>query len=974
MPFLSLTSYSSQTPDSFIHTPLPATTVHNEINSLFNQISTLYQSNYTPDKLTNGHEINPATAEPSRVVPLCAARFNLPEHLRAAYGTCASHRNGEKNYISIGQDSYQVHFAVADASWRIYCDGNPAKPSLPVVYQDGRWQLTNRNVGLPGGHPANLPEPVRTLYKVSLPLNDAEKKIAIVHYQGKYYLGIGDDHYWLKRTDKEQWLICSQTDSSAKPIPIVWQNNQWQLALKITDTDKVFANFSGYKQFRHWFHLTVNTLSLLAARHPVNGQALTISTTKQQALVKFVLKCFHMQATYSSQDILRLGRQTSPLATNFAYSRANATRLWQIVHDVKEQQLDKAFREVQEKALQPPVPVAEEFNIFPASRPFPYRNGLLPEIVATVPLDLNQKKMLYITSLGIQLFKASSRQLKFSEGNSVDSFIALRGLRMSPNECADVLAQEMVGFIEAGQIDAARKILTDFFYYKKYAALADSFTKIELASNALMAPVDVDPLTETGPHELQALYNLYHQCCNVDKSSLTFYARQNMAVVQNLIGPDPAVFFTQFTPAFITAEFSDGLQTTYDRMVQLKNEKQAPSVIEGALRMEQFYQTMQHLHHLIRFQLSWNESCVSLEDTVKQLLPANMRASACVIVGPHGLAVFEKIYQALPVDMQKNAAFLPGAYFETPALLPGAEKVATVDARSLQKKELIVLEPHPNNASIDSIIPHCPVTLIRHVFAGPLPMQRTILVDATASHLTEADISYLLTVAKPLIDRGHLNLILLQSGTKLFQHGMDIVSIGVAVILNNNRDIWTGFNDAIQQNPQPVPEDDRAYIARMLAPENMPCLQDYLTRIRQNTAMLRAQLESVMVLGHNNHHALELCNNTDPQTVYIALKPTDRFIALQTGVSDPAAISYLDRITVSEVLYDKYLLSFFKELTAVERQSFGFNITTFALCDEGIRVTLGIEESYLIKEYASRIMALSYTLYSKGLIADYFYS
>lgn len=927
--------------------------------------------------------------------------FPLPERLRAAYKIYIPHLNisSDKNtptfyegkyYIRIGQEDYLVYFDEDNETWRIYSEENRAKPSLPIIYQDGQWQL-HHNVGLAGGNPPNLPESLRLIYKVNLPaLNEVVAQDGVIHHQDKYYVQIGEDHYWLNRTRDGGLVIRSQIDATASLIPVVYKDEQWQLVLRKLDINQAFSDFSEHKHFRHWVHIAVNGIALLASRHQAGSEKPTISVAQKQALFKFILKYFQMQGSYFLGDIVALGRQTSPLVTSLTYSRAKQTRLWEVIQFLRTAQLKKTFQLVQERAAQNRqitpnpqgiasqasrtsiIPLAEEFNIFPTSKPFPDKDGNMPDILDNVPLNLNEKRAVFIKSMEVQLIKASRLDLKSLERDEIDHDIGIRGLRMSQSEAADVLARDLTNMIQTGQVEGVRYLLSAYLNNKNHGVLSDGFKKIDLTPNTWVNVPDVDPLIQTGRAELDTLHAIYAQCRDFDKSRLPFYVKQNMAVLQNLIGSDPTRFFTEKTPALITAELIDRLQAAYDLMHNISREQGVVPVTHISSRMEQFYEVMQSLHHLVRFQLSWHGVTLNLEQTIKQLLPATFRDSAYVITGPHGMSVLDQVSRALSADFQKKAAILKGAYFETPELFPDAEIIESVNSPLLTLKKLILVEPHPNNAVFDSIIPHDPVLLLQNIFRDASSIRRTVVMDVTANHLTEVQIKNVLDVAKPYIDSGRLNLVLLQSGTKFFQNGMDTTAIGILVVLNNNQGVWSSFNEDINKTRRYVPADDKAYFARLLALDNIPSLQDYLNKIRQNTRTLRAQLEKVLALGHHNNNALELCSNTDPDTVYIAIKPTDKFIALQVKQSNVADIPYSERLDVNDILYEKYFLSAFKGLVNIERQSFGYNVTSFSQCEETIRLAVGIEDEALIDEYARRLVKLGEDLYRKGYIPDYF--
>ncbi|MFA9202008.1 MAG: hypothetical protein ACEQSC_00455, partial [Candidatus Nanopelagicaceae bacterium] len=760
--------------------------------------------------------------------------------------------------------------------------------------------------------------------------------------------------------------------------------------------ERSFFDDDSLIHYRDWFHIldNISTLSLNDNTESKEKRETFHDTAelkeKKKALLKFALTNFQQQATYLSADLKRLNRQTSPLVLE-GYARGIKTGLWEIAREIQKSKLQARLNSNQKT-------IPKNFNIFLTNRPFDYNAFNNTEIIIkpkefdtiNPSVDLNDPKTesFYIKSLGLQLCKAISTENKNNEAGRINQLMGAKGLRASPNESAEIIASEM---IEKKKPSDALKLIIQQIKQKNNKSSVEiennkSFVnhvnqigskpndKIALQNSSLTNDSDFDEMGNTS-YKLSDptirtpkgdLGNLLEVHTDFNKqltsnNNLPFFIKQNIKILQHLIG-DPGTFFTKTTSGLITALFTEEFSNA-TKLIKDWGLKHVGSDRNSSLTMEEFYQSMQNLHHLIRFQASWNNENVNLKDTIKSLLPENSHESSTVVVGPHALAIFDQIYRALP-DGKNDAVYLKGAYYETPDLFPGAQELNSVDHKDIRTKKVIIMEPHPNNAALSEIKPHDPVKLIQNVFENsPAEKRCTIVMDVTLNHLSEQQITKALSAAKPHIESGKLNLVLLQSGTKFFQNGMDLVNIGTAVILNDkgNYSDWAAFNTKMEASSLSIPKEDELYIAKMLSKENNELQRNYLDKVRSNTTYLRTALGE-HELGDKNKHAFELCINTDSDTVYIAFKPTDEFIKKQIG---DRAITDTDRIEVNINLYKKFFLPTFDDLPSVDRSSFGFNITNFGECGETVRITLGIEEAQMIDEYAQRIKKLSTYLFSQ---------
>ncbi len=116
-----------------------------------------------------------------------------------------------------------------------------------------------------------------------------------------------------------------------------------------------------------------------------------------------------------------------------------------------------------------------------------------------------------------------------------------------------------------------------------------------------------------------------------------------------------------------------------------------------------------------------------------------------------------------------------------------------------QMSDIIFVELHPNNVVESTQFPHDLKKLLRIMFESWMPKGRTIVIDATLNALNDSEMKSVLTEAKPLIDNGWLNLIIIQSLTKFSQLGLDKRSAGILYILNNGKSYWDNINQRSKQ-------------------------------------------------------------------------------------------------------------------------------------------------------------------------------
>ncbi|WP_423460617.1 hypothetical protein [Ottowia sp. VDI28] len=745
----------------------------------------------------------------------------------------------------------------------------------------------------------------------------------------------------------------------------------------------VAATTKEARAFKDWFHGFASTLSLLASRAASQAD-FAVSARRYQKLLKAELMRGQLQATYARDDADRLQRSRSPLVRE-GYGRAVRTGLWTAAAAIRTEQV--------RNMLKATISQMEDFAVYPVSRAFEYKGLTLTELTELTGLsgggtgegmalvaaqdeglfDLTSLESVYIPSLRVQLV------LKSKVGAAeIDGHFGRHGLRASPSECADICAESMLRKLGQGDVSGALRLLDMAFQGEAAEAVRQGLAKTELMPNTLVVLPGADPLTTSTSEQLLRLKQAYETCAGAGLENPPFYLSQNIQLMRYLIG-DITEFVKPGMPEPVCGDLTDALETVAQLWSQASFMRDPYADPQAwSLHMERFYQAMQEIHRVIRFQWDWVDRPFSLSEAVTSLLlgpPRQGRESlspqnadelgrhASVERAPHALAMLEQIRASLPA--QTSVAYLAGGYYETPGLFDEPLRCDAVTHQALPEQDLIIMEPHPNNAAELRIQAYDPVALIDHLFSHRPDHPRTLVMDVTLNHLAEDQITQVLQVARPYIESGKLNLVLLQSGTKFIQNGMDLVNIGIAAIFNNQAH-WGNFRACMARSRMHIPRDDEGYITRLLSRENEALSMAYLSKVRDNTAAMRTLLNAEIPWGHQRASAYEVCINTDEQTVYIALRLTDAYLARRLRRDSEAEILPEERAAENRWLYNSGFRLAFDDLAAVDRSSFGFNLTNFGECGETVRITLGIEESALLQEYAKRILQLGASLHASA--------
>lgn len=642
----------------------------------------------------------------------------------------------------------------------------------------------------------------------------------------------------------------------------------------------------------------------------------------------------------------------------------------------------------------------------------------------------------------LKLMQLSESKLK----QKIDKDLGAQGLRLSPSDSAKICSEYFAKLINQKNVKKNKGVEAVIGIIKKMMQLQTKIfplntrnilDQLKLHPNTLLVSLDYDPNTKasvmvhplinTSQSVIIDLNKTYNEI--ITKDNDPFFVIHNIKVIKKMIGVKPMIFDLN-TPEVVTIKLLDILEQItllLDRMrsktgltfndsattllmkdaedfkdvykvinaLPYKGYSSARKIVKKGIktfiavqyRIEKFYQLMQEIHHLCRFRLSWQQAEKKdvLVNAIKNALPTEAPIPQCIITTAHGLSLFPAIRDSLKSSISNiKTGILKGAYYETPELFPGATMFDSVSATNLKTMNVIILEPHPNNAAEISIHTHDVGSLLNNLYQSN-PGAHTVVLDLTLNHIQEKEVQDIFKKAKEYINSGKLNLIILQSGTKFLQHGMDIVNLGLCMVFNNNEGSWKTFNEKINKFHHPLPFDDQKYMAKMLNKELMQDLELYMNKIRKNTNVLRNKLKDL--IKHDN--AFCLCKTDDKATCYVAFRPTDFIITEISEITqdDLEQVEGLlkkeetltteekklikkveeSREKVNKFIYTDHLIPKLKKhlLPSVDRTSFGFNITNFGECKTTIRVTLGIEEESLIILYGEIICEVGKLLYKK---------
>jgi hypothetical protein len=184
------------------------------------------------------------------------------------------------------------------------------------------------------------------------------------------------------------------------------------------------------------------------------------------------------------------------------------------------------------------------------------------------------------------------------------------------------------------------------------------------------------------------------------------------------------------------------------------------------------------------------------------------------------------------------------------------------------------------------------------------------------------------------------------------------------VLVYNDRDKWTAFNDAIAQartkdRPDPTTEKYLQALFKHAADEQ----KEYLVRVRQNTALIHKMLAETFAKLKIPANAITIADNTDAGSCYVAIRYDDflaKIYPVQASQTDQFHHFNVDVLEhgINELLRKT-------GLPVAMRFSFGFPVSNLGETGNEVRFTIGIEGKEQLQKYVDVLAYVNGKLASK---------
>ncbi|MBP6103558.1 MAG: hypothetical protein KA508_00585 [Gammaproteobacteria bacterium] len=244
----------------------------------------------------------------------------------------------------------------------------------------------------------------------------------------------------------------------------------------------------------------------------------------------------------------------------------------------------------------------------------------------------------------------------------------------------------------------------------------------------------------------------------------------------------------------------------------------------------------------------------------------------------YAMRAFVRVLQTLAPEYPVKIAATNQSYYE---LLENFDRLATLDhtlnlIRHVDEissdMDLIFLELHPNNVLESKQFSHDPQELIKRIVAWNDGKYRTLVVDVTLNALNDEEVKNFLVSARSLINKGYLNVVLIQSLTKFAQLGLDKRSAGLIVLMNNG-DHWADanlkFRDiSLKEVVDPAIDSFFSFFCQF----NDCQLKEYIQSINRNVRFVYKEvLKSLDHLEVLDRDRFSITMSSDPKSCYVAI-------------------------------------------------------------------------------------------------------
>jgi len=332
-----------------------------------------------------------------------------------------------------------------------------------------------------------------------------------------------------------------------------------------------------------------------------------------------------------------------------------------------------------------------------------------------------------------------------------------------------------------------------------------------------------------------------------------------------------------------------------------------------------------------------------------------------VMTTPYAMRAFTRVLQLLDtqyVNRPCHIAVTNQSYFE---LLHNLERLNTRHiAASLVRHltnidpnaDIIYIEIHPNNVVETKQFAHDVHGLLTCLKSTQWPLKpRTLVVDVTLNALNDSEITGFLNAARPLIESGYLNIILIQSGTKFLGRGLDVRSLGILTVINNGTHEWLAVNRQIVAFNQHEIVDESTIDFFSYFINQRSAAANYIQLINRNVHFVYTTILRLLnQLEVAQHSRLQITMSSDARACYVALNLTGLLPEVDDGFK--SSVDKIEEFSADVLKYLIHPLCLLYRLPLTERVSIGFPLTSVNIVFDSLRFTIGLEDDEQLKQYA----------------------
>tara|TARA_R110000868_G_scaffold53231_7_gene167276 strand:+ start:1683 stop:5405 length:3723 start_codon:yes stop_codon:yes gene_type:complete len=388
---------------------------------------------------------------------------------------------------------------------------------------------------------------------------------------------------------------------------------------------------------------------------------------------------------------------------------------------------------------------------------------------------------------------------------------------------------------------------------------------------------------------------------------------------------------------------------------------------------------VQTIGEMIRLDLAFSphDKAHDLTTVIKDKLLKN-DAVQSVMMAPFGMRAYLRVLQASKLSVEgshRPKIYVTNQnYFEWLLNLRNlqTEQADITHIRQLEdiskNADYIFAEAHPNNATEKKQFQQNMSNLIdRMIYEGWDNKQRTLVFDATLNAFDDQEMREILDLAKPLIDCGALNIIIMQSLTKFSQLGLDERSGGLTVVINNGTS-WEKLNHNFKQIEENEPVDHTTlqyfsyfFNACQYFPHDLSLTVQYINAINHRVNFLYAEIMELMSESRkDNHLFFKLTSSSDPKSCYLSFNTS----TILSFVDPEFKLRSHDIERLNEDIISDIFIPLCRhyDLPLTARMSIAFPLSSVNVACDSIRLTVGLESYQILISYAKIINYIAQVL------------